>query len=147
MILLKIINGGRIVLSLKTELKRKIVKDSKSLLLLFIISLIIFKIVFFKENLMIILRFVLSFFWMFVLPGFTLMYLWHEKVGFLERFIISVPINAAVVSIISYYVSLMGLHVKYHSILLPLLIIIISGTVVWRKNIEEKANKSSENQD
>ncbi|MFH1827824.1 MAG: hypothetical protein ABH824_01045 [Nanoarchaeota archaeon] len=61
------------------------------------------------------------------------MYLWHEQIGFLERFIVSVPVSAATVSIISYYISLIGLHVKYHPILIPLSIIVISGIVVWRK--------------
>ncbi|MBU1632514.1 MAG: hypothetical protein KJ580_04860 [Nanoarchaeota archaeon] len=67
------------------------------------------------------------------MPGFTFMYLWHEQIGFLERFIVSVPVSAATVSIISYYISLIGLHVKYHPILIPLSIIVISGIVVWRK--------------
>jgi uncharacterized membrane protein len=122
------------VLSLKTELKNKIIKEAKSLTTLFVISLVLFKIIFFKENVLMIIRTVSAFFWMFILPGFTFMYIWHEKLEFLERFIISVPISAATISILSYYISLMGLHVKYHPILIPLSIMIISGIIVWRKD-------------
>jgi len=118
---------------MKKELIDKIKNESKNIFYLFLIGIIIFKILFYKESFLIILRTVFAFFWLFILPGFYLMYYWHEKLGFLERFIIGVTVSASVIGIFSYYFGLLGLNIKYHGILLPVLFLIIDFFIVWRK--------------
>ena len=49
----------------------------------------------------------------------------REKIDFIERFIIGIALAAGMIGIISYYVGLMGLNVKYHAIVLPLFLILI----------------------
>jgi hypothetical protein len=82
--------------------------------------LIIFKLIYLKEDITIILKTVLSIFWIFILPGFYIMYYWHEKLGFGERLVIGVGLSAAITGISSYYLGLIGLNIKYHTIMLPL---------------------------
>lgn len=86
-------------------------------------ALAIFQIVYYKENFIVALRFVLSLFWLFVIPGYFAMLYWHEKLGLAERIVIGTAVSAAIVGIFSYYIGLIGLNMKYHGYLLPLLII------------------------
>lgn len=101
--------------------------------LVFLISLIIFKIVFFNENLIVVFRVVLSLFWLFALPGYFIMLYWKEKLEFIERFIIGIGVSAGIIGIFSYYFGLLGLNVKYHAVLLPLIIMFIGFIAAVRK--------------
>lgn len=97
--------------------------------ILFLIAVIIFKIAFYNENLVALLKTMLSLFWLFVLPGYFIMLYWEEKLDFIERVVIGIGIAAAIIGIFSYYISLMGFNLKYHAIALPLLIIFIGGMI------------------
>jgi len=118
-------------------LKKEVFEDMKKELmyigLLFIIALVVFKIAFFKEEVTVLLRTVLSLFWLFVLPGYFILLYWKEKLGFMERFIVGIMVSAAITSIASYYIGLIGLNLKYHAILLPLVLIIIGIAAAIRK--------------
>lgn len=93
--------------------------------ILFLIVLLIFNVAFFKENFLVLFRSVLALFWLFVLPGYFIMLYWKERLEFVERIVIGIALAAGVIGIFSYYFGLMGLSIKYHTILLPLAIIII----------------------
>jgi len=118
-------------------LKKEVFEDMKKELmyigLLFIIALVVFKITFFKEEVTVLLRTVLSLFWLFVLPGYFILLYWKEKLGFMERFIVGIMVSAAIIGIASYYIGLMGMNIKYHTALLPLVLIIIGIVAAIRK--------------
>jgi len=118
-------------------LKKEVFEDMKKELmyigLLFIIALVVFKIAFFKEEVTVLLRTVLSLFWLFVLPGYFILLYWKEKLGFMERFIVGIMVSAAIIGIASYYIGLIGLNIKYHTALLPLVLIIIGIVAAIRK--------------
>jgi hypothetical protein len=118
-------------------LKKEVFEDMKKELmyigLLFIIALVVFKIAFFKEEVTVLLRTVLSLFWLFVLPGYFILLYWKEKLGFMERFIVGIMVSAAIIGIASYYIGLMGMNIKYHTALLPLVLIIIGIVAAIRK--------------
>ena len=101
--------------------------------LLFLTLMIIFKIAFFKENVIVLLRVILSLFWLFVLPGYFIMLYWHEKLGFVERIIIGTILSAGIIGTFSYYLGLIGLNIKYHDILLPAAIIFVGLFINLRK--------------
>ena len=101
--------------------------------LLFLLALTIFKIVFFKENLSVLFRTVLSLFWLFVLPGYFIMLYWRERLEFIERFIIGIALAAGVTGVFSYYTGLIGLNIKYHTFILPVILILIGVIVNFRK--------------
>lgn len=108
-------------------LKNENIKNNElvKLLVLFVISFLIIKIVFYRESFSISFLFVFSFFWNFVFPGFSLLYLYKEKLPFFERFIFGTITGLAIISIFSYYIGLVGIHVRYHTFFLPPLFIII----------------------
>ena len=115
------------------KLIEKIKGEAIYLLLLLIISVIIFKIVFYKEEVVTILLLSVSLFWLFVLPGFLLLYYYYDKFGFFERFVIGTVLGFAVVSISSYYLGIIGINVNIHQIILPIVFIIIAIILVVKK--------------
>jgi len=119
------------MIALKKEVFDK--KELMDIAVFFVLSLILFKIIFFKEDLAVLLKAVLSLFWMFVLPGYFIMLYWKDKMDFVERLIIGVALSAAVTGVLSYYIGLAGLNLKYHFILIPSLSIIVGLFFSLRK--------------
>lgn len=101
--------------------------------ILFLIVLLIFKIAFFKENFLVLFRNVLALFWLFALPGYFVMLYWSEKLEFIERLIIGIALSVGLIGILSYYFGLLGLNIKYHTVLLPLAIVLIGLFITIRK--------------
>ncbi len=118
---------------LKKETFEFLKKEMLYIGLLFLLALTIFKIVFFKENLSVLFRTVLSLFWLFVLPGYFIMLYWRERLEFIERFIIGIALAAGVTGVFSYYTGLIGLNIKYHTFILPVILILIGVIVNFRK--------------
>lgn len=106
--------------ALKKEIFELVKKEALYMAALFLAALLIFKIVFYKEVIAVLLRTLASIFWLFALPGYFIMLHWHEKLNFLERFIIGAIAAASAIGIASYYLGIFGLNIKYHAILLPL---------------------------
>ena len=121
---------------MKKENLSKLKKEICIIGILLVLFILVFKIIFFKENLMVVFRTVLSIFWMFVIPGYFILFYWKEKLNFTERLIISIALSAAITGIFSYYLGIIGIHIKYHTIILPLIIISI-GTLMNFKEIKE----------
>ncbi len=118
---------------MKREVFDKIKKELLHIGLIFILSFIIFEVAFYKENLAVLLRTVLSIFWLFVLPGYFIMLYWHDKLEFFERFLIGIALSAGVIGIASYYIGLIGLNIKYHTFILPLILILLGITISLKK--------------
>ena len=112
------------MIALNKEAFNSIKEESRYIGMLFLAALIIFKIVYFKENFAVLLKITASLFWIFVIPGYFAMLYWKEKLEFAERFVIGVLVSAAIIGIFSYYFGLIGLNMKYHAFVLPILIII-----------------------
>ena len=110
------------------DLIKSIRTELKYLGYLFLALLAIFKIVFYKENIFILIRTVLALFWLFILPGFALMYIWKERFDFLERLIAGSVLGIALVGLSSYYLTLFKLNIRWQYILVPLILLIVS---IW----------------
>ena len=117
---------------MKKEVFELIKREAQYIAIMLILSLIIFKISFYKDDYFVLFRNVLSVFWLFVLPGYFLMLYWSSKLDFMERIIIGISISAGLTGILSYYIALLGLNIRYHAILLPLALI-LSGLVLAMK--------------
>ena len=120
------------MIALKKEAFDLLKKEGLYVLYFFLISLLIFKIAFFNDSIVVTLRTVLSIFGLFVAPGYFIMLYWHEKLDFVQRMLVGVMLAAGLMGIISYYLGLTGLNIKFHTILLPMLTI-ISGFLLYRK--------------
>lgn len=114
---------------MKKETFDIIKKELLYILIIFFIVMAIFKIAFFKESFAVILRMVSSLFWIFVLPGYFMMLYWRGSLELIERLVIGIVIAAALAGILSYYLGLIGLNIRYHAALLPP-IFILAGILI-----------------
>ena len=118
---------------MEKEAFEKLKKEAIYIGMIFVVVLISFKIAFFRENIAVLLRNVLSLFWLFALPGYFIMFYWREKLGFLERFTIGFMLSAAVIGIFSYYFGLLVINIRLHALLLPLILILVGAAISFRK--------------
>ncbi len=117
---------------MKKEVFEKLKKELLYVLIIFALLFVLFNFIFYKENFLVKLRAVLSFFWLFVVPGYILMFYWESNLEFIERFMIGITLAAAITGISSYYLGLSGLNLKYHIFLLPV-VLIVAGTIIILK--------------
>ena len=108
-------------------------KEARILLFVFILNLIIFKICFYKEILFIIIKLIFSIWWLFIIPGYFIMFNYKEDISFLERFFFGIVLGMIVYAIFSYPLGLLGVHIKYHVFIIPLTEIIFSALVFFYK--------------
>lgn len=120
-------------IALKKEVFEALRKEFAYIGLLFLTAITMLKIVYFKESLVVVLRLGLTLFWLFVLPGYSIMLYWSERLEFMERFVIGVALSAAIIGIASYYFGLLGLDIKYHAVLLPSIVSIFGLLLFYRK--------------
>jgi len=103
--------------------------------------LIVFKIVFYNESLLVIGRTALGFFWLFVLPGYALMLFWRGRLDFLERLFLGTTTAIALISLASYYLTLNGLiNIHWQWIVLPLVVEAVVGGVIPYHQKRRKIN-------
>lgn len=113
-------------------------KEILSLLAVAAAMIAIMKSVFYRQDFITTTRTAMSLFWMLTLPGYALLCYWKEKLGFMERIVVGTAAGAAVTAIASYYLGLLGLHVKYHGIALPVAMLIAAAVIA---KIESKSGK------
>ena len=120
------------------EMSSKLVTEIIHIVILFFVALIIGKIALYEEPILMLFKAIAGIFWIFILPGFAIMYWWHNKLTFLERFIIGVPTGSAIIGVLSYYSALALIPLRIHGALLPLLIIVYMA-LFYKKwgNIEQ----------
>ena len=114
---------------MKKEVFEVAKKEFRFIGILFLLSVAIFKIAFFRESFIVLVRSILSLFWLFVLPGHFIMFYWREKLEFVERIVIGIAVAAGIIGIFNYYFIFILLYIKYHIFLLPLVIILVGSLI------------------
>ena len=94
--------------------------------------IILLKIIFYNESFLVTTRIAALLWWMFILPGWSLMLYWQSKLDFLERVVIGAGIGIAVFGVVGYNLSILGLDLKYHSVIIPLVMLLVGGWIIWR---------------
>jgi len=112
-------------------LSDQIKQELKLLGIGFVVLGIVIFIAFQKSSIVEVLRVAASLYWMFVLPGYALALC--SRQGFVERLIIGISVQTAVIGLASYYAGLIGWHVATHGLVLPIISIIV-GIVLWQKS-------------
>lgn len=79
---------------------------------LFVIMVVMFKIFFYKEPFINLLRITCIIHLVILTPLYILISLKFEKMNLIERFSISLPLGFAILGILSYNLSLIGVHLK-----------------------------------
>lgn len=111
----------------------KVKNEIVYMLVFLVLEIILFKIIFNKESFSVVLKLALSLFWLFILPGFMLMYLFIENLNFIERMIAGIVLGLAFMGIIGYNLGVLGLVFKYQVWIVPIAGIVI-GVVSLIRN-------------
>ena len=120
---------------------KEVLHEIKLLLLLFFVFVIILKIAFYNESLLLVFRLVFSVFWLFVLPGFFVMLYWQDKLEFIVRFFTGVGMSTALLGISAYYLNLFKVHFNLYAFIVPTLIIMISFILLFLKYSRNYKNR------
>src|SRR3989344_497771 len=119
----------------RTVLKNKIFEQLKEeivqLGMIIALLMILFKIAFFREPILNVVKIVLAIAWLGIIPCYALMLKYMEKLGFMERTILGSALGFALLGILSYYLGLAGLHLKLHHIALPILEIALGVSIFY----------------
>lgn len=118
------------------KLNKLLLNEMVFLLIAFILIFLMMKIVFFKENFFVVIKIISALFYLFVLPGYFAMLFWLDKLDFKERLLIGTGAGAAFLGITSYLLGLLGIDIFVWAIFCPLLIILVSLFMNYRKIIE-----------
>jgi len=118
-------------------MKKEFIKDCKNLLYVYLAALASVKLLFMNEIISNIFLAVSVFFWLFVLPGFFMARVFGLN-DFIERLVIGILLSGALVGISAYYLSILGIHVKYSAIILPPIFMALS---LWLSFSAAKADE------
>ena len=102
---------------------RKYVFDLLGALLALFIFL---KITYYKESLAVVGKVSATMWYTFILPGYAILFAAGKELSWTERLVLGGGAGIGLISILSYYAGLLGLHIKYHAIVLPTSIILIA---------------------
>ena len=113
-------------------------KEIKYLSIIFAGIIILLKIIFIKESMANILKIGASFYYLLLLPGFSLMYYWKNDLSIMERVIIAFPVSLAILGISGYYFGLIGIQLNLFTWIAPLVIILLGICINLIKSKEIK---------
>jgi hypothetical protein len=125
----------------KEELIKIMKKDFIYLAICYIITLLIFQGLFYKESFLVILRTISAFYWTIIIPGIFIVYSYNKNSEFLEKMFLGSAISLALNGLLNYYLGLAGLNIKYHWIILPVVIMGVCSIIALRKK-KEPSNSS-----
>ena len=111
--------------------KLNLKKEWVNLFGIYLIFIIVFCIVFYKESFFVNIKFLIAMFYLFYLPGYCLTLYYANRLKFLERVVIGLAIAIAFTTIFNYYLGVAHLHVKYHIFIVPPLLIIFGLLVFY----------------
>ena len=102
--------------------------------ILFLASLIIFKLIFHQENLLVVIKGVAAIFYLFILPGFAVLLYWKEKISYFERLIMALPLGAAITGSFGFLLGLVGIKMGIQIWLVPIVCLGLGWWFGTRKN-------------
>ena len=77
--------------------------------------------------------------WLFTIPGYCIMLAWRKEIELKERIVVGMLAAAGLFAIASYYFGIIGLHIKYHTILFPIIVVLASIIMINSKKFMKRA--------
>ncbi len=121
-------------------------QEARALGITAIVVFTILLIAFYKSSPLIILKMAAALLWLFAIPGMLLLLCLREKLDRMERMVMGALLSAAILGISSYYVGLLGLNLKYHYVVLPIVLDAVGIFLFMRheKAVETQTGKGKE---
>lgn len=96
---------------------------------IFLGMVVLAKATFYRESLRFLFPFVAKLFLIFVFPGYTLLLFQRETIGLSRRIALGIGINLGLLLTLSYTLGMVGIHLRYHHLIIPLPITILGLTL------------------
>ena len=109
-------------------------QEGKTLGIVLASLIVVYQLLYFKENIFTVILNVLVAAWITVIPGYCALWYWRRDIDLLERMIFGAIIGIALIGVLSYFSGLFGLHVKYHGYVFPPLIIAVGLWLGFRND-------------
>ena len=109
------------------EYMRELKQEAAWLAATFAVFMVILYIAYQDESIAAVAKTAAATYWLFVIPGYAVMFHWRAQLGFIERIVAGTVAAMVVVGVASYYLGLMGLKLQNQTLILPALVIIISA--------------------
>lgn len=100
---------------------------------------IILKILFPLSSITEVAKLVAGVVWLFMIPGYCIMLPWRKEIELKERVVVGMLAAAGLFAIASYYFGIIGLHIKYHTILFPIIVVLVSVILMNSKRFMNRA--------
>ena len=110
----------------------KIKQEAAWLAAAFAVLFIIIYIAYRDESIIVVARTAAAIYWLFIIPGYAVMFHWGAHLGFIERIVAGTVAAMVVVGVASYYLGLMGLKLQNQTLILPAAVIVISFALAAR---------------
>ncbi len=81
-------------------------------------------------------------FWLFTLPGWCIMLPWRNEIELKERIVVGMLAAAGLFAIASYYFGILGVHVRIHTVLFPIIVLVIAAILFYSKRFMKRAQAS-----
>lgn len=117
--------------------------EIKKLGIIVVILLVTLKIIFIESSIVTTTLTGIGYLWTMILPGYAIMYYWRGKISFGERVLIGSVLGMAILGITSYYIGLIGINIKYHAIIIPLIVFITAFIINGKIRKNTKENRTS----
>ncbi|MEM2916065.1 MAG: hypothetical protein QXT19_01785 [Candidatus Woesearchaeota archaeon] len=100
---------------------------------------IILKILFPLSGIAEIARLIGGVFWLFVLPGWCIMLPWRNEIELKERIVVGMLAAAGLFAMASYYFGILGVHIRIHTFLFPIIVPVVSAILFYSKRFMKRA--------
>ncbi len=112
------------------NMEDKLVQDMIYLGITFVISLALFAFTF-SNDLSRAIRITIILYWLYVLPGFSILMYFRESIGFIERFVAGSILGGILMGVFGYFIGLIfKINIIYYPYFLPPMIIAAGFLIV-----------------
>jgi hypothetical protein len=117
-------------MKLNKDLVKAFKKSYKDIIELYLFWIVLFCITFFKTNIIINLLTATSLFTYFLVIPYIIYLMIKRNKLIISEFFIFIVIYISLSLLLSYYLAIIGLHIRYHVVVLPLIILL--GVLFWK---------------
>jgi hypothetical protein len=118
-------------------------KEAKFISAAFLVLTIALKIAYYYESIGKVLLVSASIFWLFVLPGYSMLLYWQDRMGLAERMFLGTIAAFALNGLSAYYLGIIGLKIQYQTIILPAAVIAVSIIIEFKsQRFKKEAQKA-----
>ena len=111
----------------------QVTEDLKKLGFSILAVYLVLQAVYYKENFLNVIKMVLSVFWLFSIPGMSLLYYWKGRMDFLEHIILGSIVGVGAIGAMVYLGGFVGFPVAYEPYVFPPICIVLGILAYFKR--------------